>query len=201
MQPRNDQKRHKGAGEDECCHLLSAANTKRTRNRDGDTADEERRQVQEQLHPGIRLGDVLIETGFRRQRRERWVQPGTDNNIENIGSSQHQPRGERRREKLSDRCLSDQAVYDQNNRGGDHRTQRPSGADGTDCEVFVVTQTQHLRQGDQAKQHDLAADDARHRRHDDRHHGGNNRNTATHASHRNIESAIHVLGDAGPFQK
>ena len=58
-----------------------------------------------------------------------------------------------------------------------------------DGELAVVAQPQHLRQRDQAQQHDLAADDAGHRRH---HHGdqrGLHRDPARQAARRRARIA------------
>ena len=67
------------------------------------------------------------------------------------------------------------------------------GTDHTDREVLIISQPQHLRQGNQAKQDHLTPNNARHRRHDHGHDRGHNRNAATCAGQPDIQRRIHVF--------
>ncbi len=64
----------------------------------------------------------------------------------------------------------------------------------------LIALPQMLRQRDETEEHDLAADDARHRRHDDRHQGGDNCDSAPGPRQPGVEAGVHVPRDARPFQ-
>jgi hypothetical protein len=98
-----------------------------------------------------------------------------------------------------DRGLGDQAVDDEHDRGRDHRAQAAAGADRADGEVLVVAEPEHLRQRHEAEQHDLAADDAAHRRHDDGHDGGDDGDAAAQPLQPDVERVVHVARDAAPL--
>ena len=67
--------------------------------------------------------------------------------------------------------------------------------------MFVITQTQHLRQRHESKQNNFAADNARHRRHNHRHHRRHDRNAAATPAESQIEGVVHVLRDAAALQQ
>jgi len=67
--------------------------------------------------------------------------------------------------------------------------------------VFVVAQAKHLRQRDQSQKDNLAADDAGHCRHDDRHDRRYDRDPTAHSAHGDVKRIVHVLGDAGTFEQ
>ena len=93
-----------------------------------------------------------------------------------------------------------QAVDDQHDRGRDHRAERAAGADRADGELLVVAEAQHLRQGDQAEQHDLAADDAGHRRHDDGHQRRLHRHPAGQPAGEHPHGVVEVVRHPGSLE-
>ena len=160
----------------------------------GDPADERA----EGLH--------LVETGQivrarLGQRRKLGIEARAHQNIDDVEATHDEAGQEGRLEQRLDRGLRGQAVEDEDDRGRDHGAKGTGRADRPDGEILVVAEAQHLGQGDEAEKHDLAADDAAHRRHDDRHHGGHDRDAASGAREPHIEALIHVFGDGGAFEQ
>ncbi|KAG1647824.1 hypothetical protein GQR58_030310 [Nymphon striatum] len=128
------------------------------------------------LFPARRIVGV-----FLGQWRVLGMQLSADNDVGDDHRRQHKAGDEGSGEQRLDRSFRDQAVDDQNNRRRDHRTKGPRGADHTNREVLVIPKPQHLRQCDEAQQHNFTTNNPRHRGHDHRHNRSHNRNAATGA--------------------
>ncbi len=147
-------------------------------------------EQRELLRPGHR--QVL----GRRGRPELRVEPAADQDVADVDRAQQQARREAREEQIADRDVGGQAVEDQHHRGRDHGAERAAGADRADRELAVVAQAQHLRQGDQPEQHDLAADDAGHRRHQHGDQRGLDREPARQGAREHVHRPVEVLRHA-----
>ena len=149
---------------------------------------------------GIIGGEIillgLVALRLRQRRGERGIEAAADQDVEQVETGEQQARHDHRDEQLADRDVRGQAVEDQDDRGRDHGAERAAGADRADREVLVVAEPQHLGQGDQPEQDDLAPDDPGGRGHEHRGEQRHDRDAAGQAAgpdaHGVIELARHA---------